>query len=55
MQSVRPFLVAVSLAAAVQIGYLLRMDLPVFDPWRHLLVIANLRAGKGFTVFDGQP
>ena len=26
-----------------------------FDPWRHLTLIDNLRAGAGFTLFDGQP
>ena len=29
--------------------------LPRFDPWRHLLLVENLRAGKGFTLFAGQP
>jgi hypothetical protein len=32
-----------------------RQGLPIFDPWRHLELIRNLRAGLGFTLFDGQP
>ena len=31
------------------------MELPSFDPWRHLALIRNLRQGSGFTLFDGQP
>lgn len=27
--------------------------LPRFDPWRHLLLVENLRAGRGFTLFAG--
>ena len=29
--------------------------IPRFDPWRHLLLVENLRAGRGFTLFAGQP
>ncbi len=46
-------LVAVSMA--VRTAYILFMDIPPFDPWRHLALIANIRAGRGFTLFDGQP
>jgi hypothetical protein len=41
--------------ALLRAGYLLVMDLPVFDPWRHLQLVENIRAGRGFTLFDGQP
>ena len=43
------------LAAAIRVAYLAFMDLPVFDPWRHLLLVENLRAGRGFTLFVDQP
>ena len=43
------------LAVAVRVFYLWRMDLPVYDPWRHLLLIRNLREAAGFTLFDSQP
>lgn len=43
------------LGAVLRLVYLLRMELPVFDPWRHLQLVDNLRAGLGFTLFDGQP
>ncbi len=45
----------VGLAAAVRWSFLQQMDVPFFDPWRHLQLIENLRAGLGFTLFDGQP
>lgn len=35
--------------------YLWRLDLPVYDPWRHLLLVDHLRAGDGFSLFEGQP
>jgi hypothetical protein len=31
------------------------MEIPPFDPWRHLALVRNLRDGTGFTLFDGQP
>jgi hypothetical protein len=30
-------------------------ELPSADPWRHLLLLGNLREGRGFTLFAGQP
>ena len=44
-----------AVAAMVRMAFLLRMELPVFDPWRHLKLLQNLRAGRGFTLFDSQP
>lgn len=43
------------LGAAARFFYLSRMDLPPYDPWRHLLLVKNLRQNMGFTLFDGQP
>src|SRR5512139_3940415 len=42
-------------AAAVRAAYVAAMGLPVFDPWRHLALLENLREGRGFTLFEGQP
>ena len=42
-------------AAILRWLFLQRMELPSFDPWRHLALIRNLRQGAGFTLFDGQP
>lgn len=39
----------------LRVAYLALQGVPIFDPWRHLLLIENLRAGRGFTLFDGQP
>ena len=39
----------------VRIAYLALTELPRFDPWRHLKLVENIRAGHGFTLFDGQP
>jgi hypothetical protein len=46
---------AVVLGALVRVIYVLRLELSPYDPWRHLLLIDNLRSGAGFTLFDGQP
>jgi hypothetical protein len=43
------------LGAVVRIAYLALTELPRFDPWRHLKLVENIRAGHGFTLFDGQP
>jgi len=43
------------IALGVRGVFLWRMELPVYDPWRHLQLIRNLREGAGFTLFDGQP
>lgn len=40
---------------AVRLAFLVRQGVPIFDPWRHLELVRNLRAGLGFTLFDGQP
>jgi len=52
---VRPLAVALLLGAAARAAYLALTDLPRFDPWRHLKLVENIRAGRGFTLFDGQP
>jgi hypothetical protein len=44
-----------ALAAIIRFRFLASMDVSEFDPWRHLTLIDNLRAGVGFTLFDGQP
>ena len=43
------------LGALARIAYLALTELPRFDPWRHLKLVENIRAGRGFTLFDGQP
>ena len=43
------------LAGALRAGFTAAQGLPNADPWRHLLLLENLRAGRGFTLFDGQP
>lgn len=30
-------------------------DTPSADPWRHMALVRNLREGRGFTLFAGQP
>ena len=42
-------------AVALRVAYLLALEFPTFDPWRHLQLVQNLRDGPGFTLFDGQP
>jgi hypothetical protein len=44
-----------ALALAIRVVYLLRLDVPAYDPWRHLALVRNVREGLGFTLFDGQP
>jgi hypothetical protein len=44
-----------ALAAVVRAAFVGAMELPHSDPWRHLLLIQNIRAGRGFTLFAGQP
>jgi hypothetical protein len=43
------------LGAAVRVAFAHAQGLPDADPWRHLLLLRNLREGRGFTLFDGQP
>jgi hypothetical protein len=43
------------LAGAVRALFAAQTELPSADPWRHLLLLGNLRGGRGFTLFDGQP
>jgi len=38
-----------------RLAYLAFLDVAPYDPWRHLQLLDNLRAGLGFTLFDGQP
>jgi hypothetical protein len=47
--------VSLAAALAVRVVFVLRMDLPSIDPWRHLVLVRNLREGLGFTLFAGQP
>jgi hypothetical protein len=42
------------LAAALR-AFAAGQGLPSADPWRHLLLLQNLREGRGFSLFDGQP
>ncbi len=35
--------------------YLAALEVAPYDPWRHLQLVDNVRAGLGFTLFDGQP
>ena len=51
----RPLILALLLGALARIAYLALTELPRFDPWRHLKLVENIRAGRGFTLFDGQP
>jgi len=51
----RPLVFALLLGALARTTYLALTELPRFDPWRHLKLVANIRAGHGFTLFDGQP
>lgn len=39
----------------VRMFYLTQMEVPAYDPWRHLLLVENLRRGLGFSLFEGQP
>lgn len=43
------------IGSALRIFFLHAYGIPRFDPWRHLLLVENLRAGRGFTLFAGQP
>ncbi len=45
----------VVLALVVRALYFAQLDVPQYDPWRHLALVRNLRSGLGFTLFDGQP
>jgi hypothetical protein len=42
-------------AVAVRLVFLAQLEIPPFDPWRHLALVRNIRDGAGFTLFDGQP
>jgi len=43
------------LSASIRTFYLHAMDLPASDPWRHLALVRNIRAGLGMTLYEGQP
>ncbi|MCP3980524.1 MAG: hypothetical protein GY716_14575 [bacterium] len=43
-----------ALAGALRWVFLSNLDVPPYDPWRHLALIRNLREGAGFTLFAGQ-
>jgi hypothetical protein len=51
----RPLFYALLLGAGARLAFLALTELPRFDPWRHLKLVENIRAGRGFTLFDGQP
>ncbi len=51
----RPLILVLLLGALARAVYLALTELPRFDPWRHLKLVENIRAGHGFTLFDGQP
>ena len=44
-----------ALALSVRLVFIARMEIPPFDPWRHLALVRSVREGTGFTLFDGQP
>jgi hypothetical protein len=41
-------------AGLVRAAFVAIQGVPRFDPWRHLMLIRNLRAGLGFTLYAGQ-
>jgi hypothetical protein len=43
------------LGASVRALYVSAMDLPASDPWRHLALVRNIRAGLGMTLYEEQP
>ncbi len=47
--------ILMAVGAAIRLYFLSAQGIPRFDPWRHLLLVENLRAGRGFTLFAGQP
>ena len=53
--SPRPLIIALLLGALARTAYLALTELPRFDPWRHLKLVANIRSGRGLSLFDGQP
>jgi len=54
-QALRDAALLAALAATVRLVYLGLLDVPPYDPWRHLALVRSLRSGLGFTLFDGQP
>jgi hypothetical protein len=44
-----------AVGTVARLFFLNAQAIPRFDPWRHLLLVENLRAGRGFTLFAGQP
>ena len=51
----RLILVTSLLAALLRVAYVGLTELAPYDPWRHLMLVENLRLGNGFTLFEGQP
>jgi len=47
--------ILLAVGAAARLFFLDAQVIPRFDPWRHLLLVENLRAGRGYTLFAGQP
>ena len=46
--------VLLAVGAGARLFFLNAQGIPRFDPWRHLLLVENLRAGRGFTLFASQ-
>ena len=44
-----------AVGAAARLFFLNAQGISRFDPWRHLLLVENLKAARGFTLFAGQP
>jgi len=51
----RNAVIAALLGLLARVAYMSVLDVAPYDPWRHLQLLDNLRAGLGFTLFDGQP
>ncbi|MFQ5671168.1 MAG: hypothetical protein ACE5HD_11725 [Acidobacteriota bacterium] len=54
-RTVRLLVLVTAVGAVLRAIFVFQMALPRFDPWRHLQLIRNLQAGRGFTLFDAQP
>jgi hypothetical protein len=44
-----------TLAAILRFVFVALTTMPTADPWRHMLLVKNIRDGVGFSLFDGQP
>lgn len=50
-----PLGIPLALGLLLRVVYVAWTRLPLYDPWRHLLLVRNIREGLGFTLFEGQP